>query len=45
VIASAAVRAPAFDAVAPALGGATLRACLALVAVQGALAVAREIRA
>jgi hypothetical protein len=44
VVASAAVRAPAFDSVAPALGGATLRACLALVAVQGALALARELR-
>jgi hypothetical protein len=45
VTASAAVRAPALGAVVPALGGATLTACLALVGIQGALAVARELKA
>jgi hypothetical protein len=44
VTASAAVRAPAFDSVAPALGGATLTACLGVVALQVALAVAGELR-
>jgi hypothetical protein len=42
--ASAAVRAPALGSVAPAVGGATLTACLAIVGIQGALAVARELR-
>jgi hypothetical protein len=44
VTASAAVRAPAFDSVAPAFGGATLTACLAIVGIQGAVALATEIR-
>jgi hypothetical protein len=43
VTASAAVRAPAFDSVAPTLGGTTLTACLAVVGLQGAVAVAREL--
>ncbi|HEY6584249.1 MAG TPA: hypothetical protein VIZ29_05325 [Gaiellaceae bacterium] len=43
VTASAAVRAPALGSVAPALGGATLTACLAIVGIQGAVAVAREL--
>jgi hypothetical protein len=45
VTASAAVRAPAFDAVAPGIGGATLTASLALVGIQGGVAIARELRA
>jgi hypothetical protein len=45
VTASAAVRAPALGSVAPALGGVTLTACLAIVGIQGALAVARELQA
>jgi hypothetical protein len=45
VTASAAVRAPAFDAVAPTVGGTTLTACLAIVGLQGAVAVARELKA
>ena len=44
VTASAAVRAPAFDSVAPAVGGTTLTACLAIVGIQGALAVAGELQ-
>jgi hypothetical protein len=44
VTASAAVRAPALGSVAPAVGGATLTACLAIVGIQGAVAVARELR-
>lgn len=43
VTASAAVRAPALGSVAPALGGATLTACLAIVGIQGAVTVAREL--
>jgi hypothetical protein len=43
VTASAAVRAPAFDSVAPAFGGATLTACLAIVGIQGAVALAGEL--
>jgi hypothetical protein len=43
VTASAAVRAPALGSVAPAVGGATLTACLAVVGIQGAVAVAREL--
>ncbi|HEV2712716.1 MAG TPA: hypothetical protein VGU26_06450 [Gaiellaceae bacterium] len=42
VTASAAVRAPAFDSVAPTAGGTTLTLCLAVVGLQGAVAVARE---
>jgi hypothetical protein len=45
VTASAGVRAPAFDSVAPAFGGATLTACLAVAAIQLALAVAGELKA
>jgi hypothetical protein len=45
VTASAAVRAPAFDSVAPTAGGTTLTACLAIVGLQGAVAVARELKA
>jgi hypothetical protein len=45
VTASAAVRAPAFDSVAPTVGGTTLTACLAIVGIQGAVAVARELKA
>jgi hypothetical protein len=45
VTASAAVRAPALGSVAPDLGGVTLTACLAIVGIQGALAVARELQA
>jgi hypothetical protein len=45
VTASAAVRAPAFDAVAPGAGGTTLTACLAVLGIQGAVAVARELNA
>jgi hypothetical protein len=44
VTASAAVRAPAFDSVAPALGGSTLTACLAIVGIQGLVGAARELR-
>jgi hypothetical protein len=44
VTASAAVRAPAFDSVAPALGGSTLTACLALVGIQAAVAATVELR-
>jgi hypothetical protein len=44
VTASAAVRAPALGSVAPAVGGATLTACLAIVGIQGAVAVIRELR-
>jgi hypothetical protein len=44
VTASAAVRAPAFDSVAPAFGGATLTACLAIVGIQGAVALAAELK-
>jgi hypothetical protein len=45
VTASAGVRAPAFDSVAPAFGVATLTACLALAGIQLALAVAGELKA
>lgn len=45
VTASSAVRAPAFDSVAPPFGGATLTACLAIVGIQGAVAVVRELKA
>ncbi len=45
VTASAAVRAPGFDAVAPGIGGATLTATLGLVGIQGAVAIARELKA
>jgi hypothetical protein len=45
VTASAAVRAPAFDSVAPALGASTLTACLAIVGVQAIVAAARELQA
>jgi hypothetical protein len=45
VTASAAVRAPAFDSVAPGVGATTLTACLAIVGIQGAVAVARELTA
>jgi hypothetical protein len=44
VTASAAARAPAFDSVAPALGGTTLTACLAIAGIQVALAFAAEVR-
>jgi hypothetical protein len=44
VTASAAVRAPAFDAAAPAFGGTTLTACLAIVGIQAAVGVAAELR-
>jgi hypothetical protein len=44
VVASAAVRAPAFDSVAPALGASTLTACLAIVGLQFAVAAAGELR-
>jgi hypothetical protein len=44
VTASAAVRAPAFDSVAPTVGGTTLTACLAIVGIQGAVAAARELK-
>jgi hypothetical protein len=44
VTTSAAVRAPVLGAVVPALGGATLIACLSLVGVQGALALVGELR-
>jgi len=45
VTASSAARAPSFDSVAPAFGGATLTACLAIVGIQGAVAVVRELKA
>jgi hypothetical protein len=45
VTASAAVRAPAFDSVAPALGGSTLTACLAVVGIQAVVAAAAELQA
>ncbi|MGH2996255.1 MAG: hypothetical protein ACRDM9_08070 [Gaiellaceae bacterium] len=45
VTVSAGVRAPAFDSVAPAFGVATLTACLAVVAIQIAVAVAGELKA
>ena len=44
VTASAAVRAPAFDSVAPTLGVSTLVGCLAIVGLQAAVAVAAELR-
>jgi hypothetical protein len=44
VTASAAVRAPAFDSVAPTVGGATLTACLAIVGIQVAVAAAGELK-
>jgi hypothetical protein len=44
VTASAAVRAPAFDSVVPTFGGATLTACLAIVGIQGAVALAGELK-
>jgi hypothetical protein len=45
VTASAAVRAPAFDSVAPALGASTLTGCLAIVGLQAVVAAARELKA
>jgi hypothetical protein len=45
VTASAGARAPAFDSVAPAFGGATLTACLAIAGIQLAVAFATELRA
>ena len=45
VTASAGVRAPAFDSVAPAFGGATLFACVGVAAIQLALAAAGELKA
>ena len=45
VTASAAVRAPSFDSVAPALGASTLTACLAIVGLQAAVSAARELKA
>jgi hypothetical protein len=44
VTASAAVRAPAFDSVAPALGASTLTGCLAIVGLQAAVSVAGELQ-
>jgi hypothetical protein len=44
VTASAAVRAPAFDAGAPAFGASTLTACLAIFGLQAAVAVAAELK-
>jgi hypothetical protein len=44
VTASAGVRAPAFDSVAPALGHTTLIACLAIAGIQVALAAAGELK-
>jgi hypothetical protein len=44
VTASAAVRAPAFDSVTPALGASTLTACLAIVGLQAAVSAARELK-
>ena len=43
VTASAAVRAPSFDSVAPALGASTLTACLAIVGLQAVVAATREL--
>jgi hypothetical protein len=43
VTASAAVRAPAFDSVAPALGASTLTGCLAIVGLQAVVAAVREL--
>jgi hypothetical protein len=43
VTASAAVRAPAFDSVAPGLGVSTLTACLAVVGLQAVVAATREL--
>lgn len=45
VTVSAGVRAPAVDSVAPALGVATLTACLAVAGIQLALAVVGELKA
>jgi hypothetical protein len=45
VTASAGVRAPAFDAVAPGFGVATLTACLVVAGIQLALAAAGELKA
>jgi hypothetical protein len=45
VTASAAVRAPAFDSVAPAFGVATLTACLVIAGIQLAVAVLGELKA
>jgi hypothetical protein len=45
ITASAAVRAPSFDSVAPALGASTLVACLAIVGLQAAVSAARELKA
>jgi hypothetical protein len=45
VTASAAVRAPSFDSVAPAVGASTLTACLAIVGLQAAVSAARELKA
>jgi hypothetical protein len=45
VTASAAVRAPAFDSVAPGLGASTLTACLAIVGIQAVVAAAGELKA
>jgi hypothetical protein len=44
VTASAAVRAPSFDSVAPALGASTLTACLAIVGLQAVVSAARELQ-
>jgi hypothetical protein len=44
VTASAAVRAPAFDSVAPAIGASTLTGCLAIVGLQAVVAAAVEAR-
>ena len=44
VTASAAVRAPAFDSVVPAVGGSTLTACLVIVSFQAVVAAAAELR-
>jgi hypothetical protein len=44
VTASAAVRAPAFDSVAPALGASTLTGCLAIVGLQAVVAAAHELK-
>jgi hypothetical protein len=44
VTASAAVRAPAFDSVVPAVGGSTLTACLVIVSLQAVVAAAAELR-
>jgi hypothetical protein len=45
VTASAAVRAPSFDSVAPALGASTLTGCLGIVGLQVAVSAARELKA